>query len=273
MLKRCIKLGASGAYFVALAALRRYRSGEAQRLITLYYHGVSAAQRPGFIRQLETLARLATVVPADWVGHAAQARLLVAITFDDALTSVFDNALPELERRGFHCTIFVPSGKLGGFPDWMMEEGTDKTDPVVDARRIQRSLGPLVAVGSHGVNHVHMTQIPIQAAQEEIRNSRMSLEELSGGAVQSFSFPYGDHSDELVTMCRHEGYTKVFLISPERVNPGVDTLVRGRVSVDPDDWAVEFFLKISGAYEWLANLQSLKRALKAKASSALKSSR
>ena len=128
MLKRCIKLAISSLYFLALAARRRNRSDKAETLTTLYYHGVSAAQRRGFARHNEMLTRLATVVPADWIGDAAEARLLVAITFDDALTSVFDNALPELDRHGFPCTIFVPSGKLGRLPDWMMEDGTDRTD-------------------------------------------------------------------------------------------------------------------------------------------------
>jgi peptidoglycan/xylan/chitin deacetylase (PgdA/CDA1 family) len=193
-----------------------------------------------------------------------QAPLLVAITFDDALSSVFDNALPELERYGFPCTIFVPSGKLGRFPDWIMEEQTDRDDPVVNAERLVSVVGPLVAVGAHGVNHVHMGQLSPDIARAEIQQSRLELEKLTGQPVLSLSFPYGDYNEELVTICRDEGLQKVFLICPESIDPTRDTLIRGRVAVGPNDWPIEFYLKISGAYTWMASASILKRRLRAK---------
>ncbi len=38
------------------------------RLVILYYHGVPASNRAGFVRQMDMLARWATVVRADWRG-------------------------------------------------------------------------------------------------------------------------------------------------------------------------------------------------------------
>src|ERR1700712_5033610 len=75
------------------------------RVTILYYHGVPYAKRAAFARQLERLARLAHVVPADWRGPTDPTRPTVAITFDDAFVSVIDNALPELQKYGFPCTI------------------------------------------------------------------------------------------------------------------------------------------------------------------------
>jgi hypothetical protein len=39
--------------------------------------------------------------------------------------------------------------------------------------------------------------------------------------------------------------------------------VLGRISVEPTDWALEFRLKLLGAYRWLPQAIALKRKLKA----------
>jgi peptidoglycan/xylan/chitin deacetylase (PgdA/CDA1 family) len=58
---------------------------------------------------VQILARHVRVVPADWQGLAEHVHN-VAVTFDDAFESVIKNALPIMEKYGFHATIFVPSG-------------------------------------------------------------------------------------------------------------------------------------------------------------------
>lgn len=233
-------------------------------MTVLYYHGVKSNQRTQFSAQLASLARHATVVSADCVSTSRDSPLLVAITFDDALSSVFDNALPELLQYGFPCTIFVPSGKLGRLPDWAMEEHVDRDDPVVDPERLVSAVGSLVTIGAHGVNHVYMSQLSSQEARAEIRQSRLELENLIQRPVLSLSFPYGDYTDELISICKEEGLQKVFLIYPENIDPAQDTLVRGRVAVSPDDWPIEFYLKIAGAYSWMTTVSALKRRFRMK---------
>jgi peptidoglycan/xylan/chitin deacetylase (PgdA/CDA1 family) len=236
----------------------------------LYYHSVPSSKRAGFARQMAILARHAHVVPADWCDKTHPARPTVAITFDDAFTSVIDNAVPELAQRGFPCTIFVPSGVLGRNPDWPMEGNADRTEVVVDAARLTETRGPLVTIGAHGVSHSRLTDIAPEHARAEIGESRAAIAGLLGVPVTLFAFPYGDYDAGLVEICRQEGFKHVFTIVPEPVEPAAGSIIRGRVYIDPDNGNLEFVLKMSGAYAWLASASALKRRLRSVRGGALK---
>ena len=108
--------------------------------VAVVYHGL--AERTGdpatelvpahgvdlFAKQVETLARSYTPVPASRLAAAARTRrrgepFPVAITFDDDLASHVDMALPLLERLGVKATFF-----LGGRARW-----TDQLEAVLAA--------------------------------------------------------------------------------------------------------------------------------------------
>ena len=262
-MKRYVKIFVSGAYFAAVRVVRGLGQAFGHRtpntMIILYYHSVPSNKRPNFARQMAMLAQYAQVVRADWRDKTDPARYSVAITFDDAFTSVIDNALPELALHDFPCTIFVPSGVLGRNPDWAMKRNADRSEVVIDAARLRQLRSPLVAIGAHSVSHPRLTRIAPGQARDEIEGSRTALAELTGGSVTLFAFPYGDHDTNIVEICRQEGFKHVFTIVPEPVEPSAGSFVRGRVSVDPDDGDLEFFLNMSGAYAWLPLASALKR--------------
>jgi peptidoglycan/xylan/chitin deacetylase (PgdA/CDA1 family) len=264
--KRHTKLAISGLYFIATRSMNRLRRAlgrsEPASMTVLYYHSVPSNKHSSFAHQMEMLGKHARVVPADWRGEADPARPTVAITFDDAFASVIDNALPELAKRNLPCTIFVPSGVLGRRPDWAMEGGADRTEVVVEAARLKDLSGPLVTIGAHSVSHPRLTSISLERARAEITGSRDTLAGLIGSAVTLFAFPYGDYNANVVDICRQEEFRHVFTIVPEPFDPRSGSLVRGRVSVDPDDGDVELFLKMSGAYAWMPWFSGLKRHLR-----------
>jgi peptidoglycan/xylan/chitin deacetylase (PgdA/CDA1 family) len=264
--KRFAKIIVSCAYFAAARGVRGFAQifgrSSPRSMIVLYYHSVPPSRRVGFARQMAILARHAHVVPADWSDGTDPAGPTVAITFDDAYASVIDNALPELAQRGFPCTIFVPSGVLGRKPDWPMEGNSEDNEVVVDAARLTEICGPLVAIGAHSVSHPRLTRIALERARAEIGVSRAAIARLIGGPVTLFAFPYGDHDANLVEICRQEGFKHVFTIVPEPIDPPAESFVRGRVFVDPDDGNFEFYLKMSGAYTWMALASAVKKRLK-----------
>ena len=79
--------------------------------------------------------------------------------------------------------------------------------------------------------------------------------------MELFSFPYGSWSPDLVARGREAGYRRLFTSLPVPVLGGEDSSVVGRVSVGPDDWPVEFRLKVLGAYRWVPTASKLKRRL------------
>jgi peptidoglycan/xylan/chitin deacetylase (PgdA/CDA1 family) len=230
------------------------------RLIILYYHDVPEASRAGFARQMDWLMQHATVVGADWRGGETKGRHC-AITFDDAFVSAIVNALPELEKRQLPCTMFVPAGPLGKPPDWAMETNHAENE-VVATREVIKSLpSSLVTVGAHTVSHPYLSRIPRDTARVEIELSRAMLSEMTGQDVRLLSFPYGDYDEQVTGMCKDAGYEFVFGIEPKSVDVQAEEFVRGRVAVQPDDGRLQFFLKMSGGYNWMPVASSLKRAV------------
>lgn len=111
---------------------------------------------------------------------------------------------------------------------------------------------PLVTIGSHTVSHPNLLQVSAREATRELVESKAGLESLLGRPIEWFSFPHGAHDASLVRLALEAGYRRLFSIEPTLVDPLQPGVVNGRVAVDPDDWPLEFFLKIHGAYRWQA---------------------
>src|SRR5579863_9075871 len=95
-----------------------------------------------------------------------------------------------------------------------------------------------------------MLGLPEAVARRELRISRRKLSRIIGRDVNLFCFPFGDADSESVRLCREEGYIRAFTGIPRFSRP--HEFATGRIRVDPSDWTIEFFLKIVGAYVWVA---------------------
>lgn len=226
------------------------------RLIVLYYHGVPSEARDRFARQMQTLSRRTTVVRAAHTGPLGDEPFYAAITFDDAFQSVLDNAVPELLDRGFPATIFVPVDFVGKKPGWMTT--SDVNDQVMTGDEL-RSLPDLIELGSHSLSHPRLTRIDEARLREEVTASRDKLGELIGSTVSLLAFPYGDYDSRVVDACRDAGYERLFGIDPYPADPAGRDFVRGRVTVEPTDGPLMFYLKARGAYGWMIHASALKR--------------
>jgi peptidoglycan/xylan/chitin deacetylase (PgdA/CDA1 family) len=165
----------------------------------------------------------------------------VAITFDDGRRTFVDTALDELLAEQASATLFVPSGLLGGaIPN---EDAPLMTDDEL------AGLPHLIEVGSHGLTHVRESRLPGEQLKEELVRSQHDLEVLIGRPVDRHAYPYGDHSAAVVDVA-HEVYRSCYTVTPHLAPPRSSWTI-GRVVADPDDWPLEFWLKIRGAYRWM----------------------
>lgn len=258
MLRRLVKLGVSLA--VAFGDQRRWprargRGAPGSRGVVLYYHAVRPEHRQAFARQMDWIAAHAKPWPLD--GPVPEAPLWVGISFDDAYVSVWEHALPELEKRSLPCTIFVPSGCLGRRPSWVHSPDHPYWQEQVMSVEQIRALAqmPGVTIGSHTVSHPHLPRIPRPEAERELKDSKRVLEDLTGKPVELLSFPHGAWTPELVDLALQVGYRRLFGIQPSCVEDGAMPSLLGRTSVEPTDWTLEFRLKARGCYRWLTRPQ------------------
>jgi peptidoglycan/xylan/chitin deacetylase (PgdA/CDA1 family) len=223
--------------------------------VVIYYHGVRPELREAFARQMDMVAQLTMVLPGDHAGPLAAGQRHSLITFDDGFVSYLEQALPELESRGLASTIFVPTGSLGVAPRWIQRPGHPGLAEVVmtEAQLAALAGHGSVTIGSHSINHPDFLSLDAAAAATELGASRRHLESIIGRAVTTFSFPHGRFNDTLLDQAQQAGYTRVFGIQPRPAVGDTRSILLGRVAVEPDDWPVEFRLKLLGAYRWMAS--------------------
>lgn len=118
----------------------------------------------------------------------------VAITFDDALVSNFDIALPALAAVGATATIFVVTSWVGTarYCSW------SQLRALADAGW---------SVQSHTVSHPFLSTLTRDQARDELRASRLAIEDHLGQPVTTISLPNGDAPTEsLETVLDETGY-------------------------------------------------------------------
>jgi len=256
MLRRIVKLGISLAVDLGDRLPRAVRGGGPVGScgVVLYYHAVPEAQGAAFARQMERLRSWAQ--PWALEGPVPSAARWVGISFDDAYESVWDNAVPVLQRLGIPFTVFVPTGSLGLRPAWVhSDRHLFRHEKVMTPERIcELAALPHVTLGSHTVSHPRLTRLSPAEAERELKDSKRTLEDLTGRPVDLLSFPHGDWNAQMVDLAWVAGYRRLFGIEPVRLEATTLPLVVGRVAVAPGDTILEFILKLKGCYRWAVHL-------------------
>jgi peptidoglycan/xylan/chitin deacetylase (PgdA/CDA1 family) len=116
-------------------------------------------------------------------------RALVSLTFDDAWASVYNNALPILQQYGFHSTQYLLTGNTAD-PAYMS----------VSMMQALKNAGEEIA--SHTVDHQDLTTLTATQQQQELSNSKTSLQTWTGATVTDFASPYGSIDNNVLTQIK-----------------------------------------------------------------------
>lgn len=225
--------------------------------LVLCYHAVSetwpadlSVTPANLERQLESLAsrgyRGVTFSEAVSKGEGKR----VCLTFDDAYVSVYEKALPILERFGMPGTLFVPTAYVGR-PEPMAWPGIDRwlggphegELACLDVEGLERLRERGWEIGAHTHTHPHLTRIGPDELADELRRPRALLEDWLGAPCTTLAYPYGDVSPAVEAAARDAGYTAAVTLDPNR--SAFDPLLWPRVGVYYPDTLSRFRLKVS----------------------------
>ena len=94
----------------------------------------------------------------------------------------------------------------------------------------------LVEIGSHSHRHPILTALPSEDARDEIAASRKRTGEISGREAESFSYPNGAATAELMGLVEAAGYSCAVAVGL-RLNPpaGVSPYAIARVALAEGD--------------------------------------
>jgi peptidoglycan/xylan/chitin deacetylase (PgdA/CDA1 family) len=128
------------------------------------------------------------------------------LTFDDGYQDVHSKVLPILEKFGFTATIFLVAGRMGSPSNWAGQEGARAGLLLswAEARDLARRG---LTLGSHTLSHPRLSLLDDPSACEEIRNSRVLIEDQLDMQVDFFSYPYSDCDARIERLVESAGYT------------------------------------------------------------------
>jgi peptidoglycan/xylan/chitin deacetylase (PgdA/CDA1 family) len=101
--------------------------------------------------------------------------------------------------------------------------------------------GGLVSLGAHTVSHSALSTQPRQVQEQEIRQSKATIETQLGLKAHHFAYPYGDYSPQAVAVVRESGFTAAFTTDEATVRRGAAAWQLPRCKVY--DWDGEEFAR------------------------------
>lgn len=229
-------------------------------VLALCFHAVSRDWPAGFSVPAEQIERhVAGLLDRGYVGATFRDAVLdppgertLAVTFDDAYRSVYDNARPVLESLGVPATVFVPTALVGSERP-MAWPGTDRwLGSPYEGELMPMSwdeLGELAELGwelgSHTRTHPRLPTIPAEALREELEGSRSDLEQRIGISCETIAYPYGDYDAAVVAASRQAGFKAGGALAGRVRKP--QAMLWPRVGIYGKDGAVRFRIKASPA--------------------------
>jgi peptidoglycan/xylan/chitin deacetylase (PgdA/CDA1 family) len=177
----------------------------------------------------------------------------VAVTFDDAFSSVLEKAHPILDRLGLVATIFVPTdfpdgtdARLSwpGIDNWLGGEHDAELRPM-SWEEVRGLADEGWEIGSHTKSHPRLPSLADHELDTELTESREVVEERLGCPCPALAYPYGDQDGRVVEAAARAGYTAAGAL-PSRLRKG-GPLCWPRVGVNQRDDLRRFRLKVSRA--------------------------
>ena len=230
--------------------------------VVLTYHSVTAQQTKMFADQMKILLKIGKPISLGKPLPDYNKTNYLAVTFDDGYQSVIQNALPVLKEKQIPATIFIPTVAFGKRPPWIKDINHPFFNEIILTKEQLKAFpDDLITIGSHTDSHCRLSNIDAGTFKREIVDSKKKLEFVSGRNISLISVPYGQFDKNYTKLFKEAGYQKVFLNIPTFPATNNDLFIMGRISVEPDDWALEFLLKLHGAYQWLPFAIGIKKVL------------
>lgn len=172
-------------------------------------HAVSAAN---FRQQLDSLIRYGcrSLLPKQLVGRLPDKALI--ITFDDGYED-HRFAADELMRRRLQGAFYITWSKLG-------EAG------YLSRAAVRELYNCGFEIGSHSLTHTPLTHLAPTALHRELIESKGRLEDLIGGPIYDFAFPFGAYDRHVLASAFEAGYARVMTSNPGLARTGAQVLPR-----------------------------------------------
>lgn len=239
-----------------IGAVSRRREGD---VIVLCYHRVGVGGREidiprrTFVEHLDMLAAEGCVRTLDEAIAGAGG---VVLTFDDGFRDFHDIVLPLLEGTGLPALLYLATRFVdAGDPRSAIGADQALTWPMLE----EAASTGLVTIGSHTHGHVDLGRASERVAEDEMRRSKVLVEDRLGRPCNHFAFPWGKASASAQRVARRHFTTAAVDGWRTNRNGRIDPKRLGRTPVLRSDAGFFFHAKMHG---WLDGERLAYRALR-----------
>jgi len=198
------------------------------------YHSISDDSGPTHIapevfqRQMAILEEFGYQVVrltelGDWIrGLRDLPPRSTVLTFDDGFLDFATTAFPDLQRRNWPVTVFLPAGHVGGTDRWDSSRRGKTAQRLMDWATVADLAAAGVEFGAHGVTHRDLTQLSGAQLADEVLKPKAMIEERLSRQVASFAAPFGRSSatvDDLVRRHYRQAVGTELAIARRRSDP------------------------------------------------------
>jgi len=168
-------------------------------------------------------------------------RPLLALTFDDGVTSVLTHAAPVLRHHGVPATAFIVTG-------WADGEHPDGHEHLLDWRGVTALRAAGVTLASHSVTHPDFGRLDPGEVRRELEVSREQMRKMLDAETDEFAIPFGQSrnwTQAASEAAAEAGYTSVYA-------QAVDTRPEGTIArtfITRIDRPLVFRAALAGAYD------------------------
>lgn len=168
--------------------------------------GINALSPPQFQEQMAYLHQegYRTITFQDLLLAAEIPEKTVIITFDDAYASVFENALPVMEKYGQRGIVYVIGKFIGKLNEW------DANFAGIKFRHMSEQQLLAIAnlgweLGAHTMTHRALSWMNEDHLRSEIVQSRNILASLSERPIVSLAYPFGMQNEKVRKLAKETG--------------------------------------------------------------------
>lgn len=128
--------------------------------------------------------------------HNIKEKYSIALTFDDGYKSDLTVVLPLLEELKLSAIFFPIVEKIGESDRLTWED-------------IKTLSNHGCEIGSHGVSHTNLTELPLNELERELKESKNTIEQKINKKVKHFALPYGRYNNRIIALAKSLDYKSI----------------------------------------------------------------
>jgi peptidoglycan/xylan/chitin deacetylase (PgdA/CDA1 family)/glycosyltransferase involved in cell wall biosynthesis len=172
----------------------------------------------------------------------------IIITFDDGYQDNFINALPLLNKYQTKAVFYFLSDSTILFNNWDQNSELELSKIMTLEEKKEFTKNQLVEIGSHSINHPHLTALTENEILNQMKESKKQLEETFQKKILSFAYPFGSSHEKIYELCEKAGYH--FAVNTDRGGLYIyeNRFAIFRVNIFPEDDLIQLKKKTSTWY-------------------------